>query len=541
MEYKAFATHRNPRMDASAHLGLNLLLRFNVMEEPFPDFLVPSDYAVRPIFRSQGNYKKTLPSDTMQSNWSAMFKALGIVCPKVTHQPRVQTQQRLADKGCSSQNIERSIGYAPDGMNKMNVQQRKSYLNCPPVQFVAGAAGGDPNDPGSYSAGWNVDIYRIEIETLVPYLYVAMDIVETAFHKCSTHKEREAACLNQALGSLKAMERRVHNAVKLLASKPQDDRNHLLVEAPAIYLCWKTPILDHTFFSSAAFSAIVERVQRGQLQESLMASEEPSPQQLSWVKREVTKVLLPKLLQTQQCTQSILAGQRALANRQDLFSKVNFGQNQLLARISRQLSVISDKLGIEPEPGNEGPYSITSPLSSSVTSSSLPLSAESTFSAQDDNSTSRDHNVDTPAGLQVTSGAKRAYTLVDNKPFSTSNVTAQDYWKEWKFGVNSKPSLESLECKGTEWRSDRNKRFQREDGSFGSAIKVAWSKQKPIYSAITYMIDEKNMSESEAIHVVQHIFDIHKYRKSGKPDLAKCQAFLREIVRPGSTNDHLII
>ena len=93
-----------------------------------------------------------------------------------------------------------------------------SYLNCPPVQFVAGAADGDPNDPGSLSAGWNVEIFRSEIETLVPYLYESMDVVGAAFYKCSTHKEREVACLNQALGSLKAMERRVHNGIKLLAS-----------------------------------------------------------------------------------------------------------------------------------------------------------------------------------------------------------------------------------------------------------------------------------------------------------------------------------
>jgi hypothetical protein len=77
--------------------------------------------------------------------------------------------------------------------------------------------------------------------------------------------------------------------------------------------------------------------------------------------------------------------------------------------------------------------------------------------------------------------------------------------------VNSNPALESLKNKGTEWRSDKNKPFKREDGSFGTAIKVVWSKQeRPIYSAIAYMIDKKNMTMSEAVHMVQSIFDVHK-------------------------------
>jgi hypothetical protein len=526
VEYKAFATHRNPRMDASAHLGLNLLLRFNVMGEPFPDFLIPSDYALRPIFRSQVDYHKALPPDTMLANWNSMFSALGIVCPKVTHQPRVQTQQRMADKGVSSTNIERSIGYAPDGMNKLNMAQKQSYLNCPPVQFVAGAADGNPNDPGAFLAGWNIVVYRSEIECLVPYLYKSMDIIETAFHKCSSHRERESACLNQAFGALKAMERRVHSAVKLLASKPQDDRNHFLNEKLPIHKCWKTPILNHPFFSSVAFLAIADRVQGAQLRESMNALQEPAPLHRNWVKQEVTKVLLPKLLQTQQCTQSILFGQRALADRQDYFSKANLANNVLLARISMQLSGISQKLGIEPV---QEEFSCVTPPESSATS--VLMSKEATFSGIDDDDESTNHNSGTPSSIHGSSGTKRAYRLVDNKPFSTSNVTAEDYWNEWKFGVNEKPSLESLERKSTEWRSDRNKRFQRADGSFGTAIKVAWSKQKPIYSAIAYMIDKQDMSPSQAIQVVQDIFDVHNYPKSGKPDLNKCKPFLQEIVR----------
>jgi hypothetical protein len=52
----SFCNHRNPGMDTSAHLGMNLLLRFCVLCEPFPDFLDGEDYTKRPVFRSIRSY-----------------------------------------------------------------------------------------------------------------------------------------------------------------------------------------------------------------------------------------------------------------------------------------------------------------------------------------------------------------------------------------------------------------------------------------------------------------------------------------------------
>jgi hypothetical protein len=71
-EYKAFVCHMNPRMDMSTHLGMNLLLRYVILSEPFPDFLFPQDYAKRPIFRSVNSYVKTYPPSTQYCNWKAI-------------------------------------------------------------------------------------------------------------------------------------------------------------------------------------------------------------------------------------------------------------------------------------------------------------------------------------------------------------------------------------------------------------------------------------------------------------------------------------
>ncbi len=72
--YKAFATHCDPRMDSSAHLGLSALLRFSCLGEPFPNFLKPADYVLRHIFRSSKSYVKQYPPSTHYSNWKKVFK-----------------------------------------------------------------------------------------------------------------------------------------------------------------------------------------------------------------------------------------------------------------------------------------------------------------------------------------------------------------------------------------------------------------------------------------------------------------------------------
>jgi hypothetical protein len=71
--YKAFATHCNPRIDSSAHLGLGALLCYSCLGEPFPNFLEPKDYAKRHLFRASMSYEKRYPPSTQYSNWKKVF------------------------------------------------------------------------------------------------------------------------------------------------------------------------------------------------------------------------------------------------------------------------------------------------------------------------------------------------------------------------------------------------------------------------------------------------------------------------------------
>jgi hypothetical protein len=507
IEYKAFATHRNPRLDASAHLGLSLLLRFNVLHEPFPDFLNPKDYATRPVYRSAKSYQKGISKSTMYDNWKFVYEAVGISCKKVTHQPRVDLQQRIADKGCAADTIERFCGYATAG-KKMNDKQRESYLFCPPVQAVAAAADGDPSSPGSHQPGWNVSIPLGpdgELVSLCPWLYSELAKVQDAYDQASD-KQRLNGCLYQALGSLKAFKRRIEHAVKLLASLPLDAKNILMPLAEPIHIQWQSyPVLHHDFFSSTRFEALVTLVQTGQKQEALLLSGDLSQHQKSSMQREFTDRITPGIQQNIRTTQS------ALVNIERLQATLEGGIKLLL-----QFVQPSTACTIEKDVPMLSPLDLTS---KKILLQKVLTSVSSGIEHQ--HQPTYDKTVTTKGNAR-----KRApHQSIQNGPFSTLNLTAIDYWMEYKYGRNQGVPLEQLEADyGSKWRSDSV--YTRSDGSTGTALKSAWSLQKPIYEFIEYLIRE-GRSEEEALLVVQEMFDQNAW-KSGKPKLQACAKLFRQ-------------
>jgi hypothetical protein len=116
--YKASATHCNPWMDSSAHLGLSALLHFSCLGEPFPNFFNPADYTLRHIFRSSKSYEKRYPPSTQYSNWKKAFNHCDIFCNMVTHVCHGQVQEELSDKGFNPQDNEHFFGYAQPGRRK---------------------------------------------------------------------------------------------------------------------------------------------------------------------------------------------------------------------------------------------------------------------------------------------------------------------------------------------------------------------------------------------------------------------------------------
>lgn len=518
-EYKAFATHKNPRMDTSAHLGINLLLRFVCHGEPFPDFLSPKEYTHRPIFRSISCYSKSYPPSTQYNNWKAIYNAAGIRCNKVTHQNRGQVQQRLSDLGCPLDTIERFIGYAGMGQKQMNTSMKDSYLHTPPVQPVCGAADGDPQHPDLHKPGWDIDLLPGELATLCPWLYRELKKVEIGFHMYPDHAIRTKMCLFQARGCLLAFERRIGQAVKMLASLPLNEKNLVLLEEPPLHKRWANhPVCILDFFQSPAFQNIMDRVQKGQRQESFSTSNELTSRQKNWVTQEMNKIT-PKLNASARLSQAILQGQQqafseVVRSLEGLHTKTDWIIDQLVNNGKNDINTIGiykEDAGVDVDGDS---VSIGSPLPATTTSVIRPPRFVSTNT----------NSIATFNPLVNSKGKKRKHcppSPVLNRPFSSSNLTAHDYWMEYKYGVNGHPSLESLEsAHGSKWRSDTA--FSRVDGKKGTSLKAAWSLQRPIYYFIQYHMDS-GQSEQDALLLIQEVFDRFSYRHSGRPKLKECK------------------
>ena len=104
IEGRALPPHREPCRDASAMLGLLLVLRHEVLHEPFPFFLRYQEndldsYCNRPVLRSVNHWKDEVSAKVICDSWNAVNSSVGIFVQKVTHQNRVEVTEMLFDLG----------------------------------------------------------------------------------------------------------------------------------------------------------------------------------------------------------------------------------------------------------------------------------------------------------------------------------------------------------------------------------------------------------------------------------------------------------
>jgi hypothetical protein len=556
LETKTFCNHRNPRMDTSAHLGMNALLRFIVLCEPFPNFLDPDDYTNRPIFRSARSYTASYPPSTQNKNWNALFDAAGINAEKVTHQQRQQLQQKLADAGLDLMHLERFIGYATNGQKQMNGNQLHSYLFNSPVQAVAGAADGDPNNPATFKSGWDVTVSDADLVSLCPFLFDAIGEVEMSMAQYPDPKEQESRCLLQAHGSLLAIRFRIISAVKLLASLPLNDKNNLQPDELPIYQRWAHhPVVKLPFFGSQTFFDICTRVQNNQKQAAHLSDNEPSAQHKSWFGREVHQHIVPKLSHNIRLIQSLITGQRELRvevlasnsrlqtvdhnmhsidetnetvlSRLDvLTSQVATVSSQLNALLSHySLPTVVDSIPTPPSPPLQQPPTPfaamhhSPPPGSSVPVTPSPLPPHGNVTGLIHST----HSTYDPVFNTKGEPRKRAPPQhLWHRPFSDSNLTARDFWNEYKYGTNGLPSLESLELRyGTKWRSDRN--FKRSDGQCGTTLKSTWSSRLPVYAYMEFLTQMQGHTEEAALELIEDVFRSNRRKTANKPNLSACK------------------
>jgi hypothetical protein len=334
--------------------------------------------------------------------------------------------------------------------------------------------------------------------------------VQGAYDQASA-KERQNLCLYQALGSLKAFERRIEHAVKLVASLPLDAKNILMPLADPIYIQWKSfPVLNHDFFSSPQFQEIVMQVQTGQKHEALLTSGELTFQLKSSLQREFSDRITPCLQQNIRTSQSVKGD---IARIQSTMTTLESSVKMLIEYVHPSTACTVEK---DKDVSMLSPHASTANkvlLSKALTSVSV-IGSQQLMTSYDKEITTKGRS------------RKRApHQSIQDRPFSALNISALDFWTEYKYGRNQGLPLQQLEMEhGSKWRSDS--RYTKLDGSTGTSLKSAWSLQKPIYDFIEYLL-QSGKAEEEALSFVQEIFD-HNCWKSGKPKLPVCIKLFRE-------------
>jgi hypothetical protein len=176
----------------------------------------------------------------------------GINAKKVIHQQQQQLKQKFANARLDLMHLKRFIGYATIGQKQMNgTNQLHSYLFNSPVQAVAGATDGDPNNPSTYKSSWAIPVSESDLSTLSPWLWHAIGKVE-----------------------------------RVMAQYPDSH------ELP-IYQRWSRHlVLTIPFFGFQTFLDICSQVQQSQKQAALLLDNDPSVEQKSRFGWEVKKNMI---------------------------------------------------------------------------------------------------------------------------------------------------------------------------------------------------------------------------------------------------------
>jgi hypothetical protein len=345
-------------------------------------------------------------------------------------------------------------------------------------------------------------------------------------------------CLIQARSCLLAIERRVGHAVKLLALHLVDDKNNLIIESPSIQERWSShPVALLPFFATESFLDIRARVQKAQKLEALMIDDEPPAQQKHWISREIGDKVVPKLNASIRTSQTLMQVQwqhtecfSAMDKRMLLVESKLLSLESKFASVESKLDTIMHHLlpssmNMNLDSDNSVSDNLHHPPEHPVTPtpSKFPAIMNLAFSSPSSELFKLSYDQAKNSKGQIRKKAPPQQVL--NHPFSSSNITASDYWNEYYYGSAGKLPLKVLEENhGSTWRSDSN--HKRLDGKKGTALKASWSLQKPIYEYIEHLMVSN--TEEVALGMVQEVFSMFPYKHYKKPILIKCK---REFIR----------
>jgi hypothetical protein len=277
--------HYDAAKDATGMDGFGMMLRFGglvgqkthfAMGEPLPNFLDPVVLLNHHIYPSIGGGATTeIPANTYQNTWSTMFKSCKIICDKVTHQGRKQSQQELDFKLCPPEQIARHAGYSQGGAGNKN--QNQSYLTNQCVGVLSSLAGSPYGHtrPETHSPGYlhaSIDdllVKLFEVAGLGSFLAARLHVHEV-YARYSTRKELADLGLFMAKGAISYFYESVKRSFLIAASRPMHfaTPNRLNRESERLYELFKaetgTCVFRNPVFDSPEFKILVERVTAAQ-------------------------------------------------------------------------------------------------------------------------------------------------------------------------------------------------------------------------------------------------------------------------------------
>ena len=488
----------NPVKDFAAWQGFCFLYRFVVLNEKFPNLLDSQDLHSRPLYRSMNHYKHGLDYAVQYDQYTSMFDSQGVIVNKVTHQFRGQAMREMDRHDIDHVKISRLAGVTIPGSvgQKQNKSQVNHYMTNPPVQAMVERAGGNHKYPEIHKPAWaTVDFSADLLTELCPFLTGQRERIDEAVRQCGgSYKKMKAQCLHQAKAVYDAMANKIKRALLMFAARPHDVRGKLIRDALPPYAEFPGfPLFRLDFFKERGFLQLVERVKRAQDAEDLINSG-VTEESLDLIRHNLRQEFLPFLREQETRMTSMCVKLQEAVEAIGLGVVGSGGSGR-----SRQ----RPNLG----PPQEQEQSSTQQLTGAAGSPNV------------DDASSGEQGF--PLGRKKDGSPRRRQTPVKRLFFfgnkyvmSEENVTAKDFWDEYKKGINGQKSIEYLEKNEPGWRKDPPGK---------TSFRSFWQRRSYIYKLIEVKITG-GATEEEAVAFVQEMFN-QRLARTGKPilkELAQC-------------------
>jgi hypothetical protein len=517
-EYIAVAPHLNPLLCSNGWHGILWIEVYVDGNTPFPNFDKFEEVFNVPTYHGFRDPRKSIGDTTLIDIFNTNFNDAGIICDKVTHQPRRQTLQELDNKGVPLSSASRLSGHKTSSKDQGSKAQQESYLTNPPINAMVAAAGGDHTCPESHQPPRTTVIVPDELLQLIfPALIMTRKNVYARYFACTTHEERKEQRLCTLKGCIDGLILDVTRFLQMAASRFVDpkDPNILQKDSLTIQGHFKNAaarggaayrIFNHRVFDSDVYKTFAARVHCAEDEyHALLDLEEPplgpgQQKQLSKMSRQIDR-------------------------RFTMLSK------QLITQISRVTALVPAQSFIASQSVPASPAPPMIPTQHTTSSPRHVVVPEPTSQYRKDGKTKRQRQPQLRQGellnLEAAQGA--AEPGIERKELEDSHCfTFEQHYSLYK--TKWKP----LEDKhGNAWRADI-----KVNGKLKNSRTTWWGYRYPMYIYVESAMNRKGWVEQVAIQEATTIFEtVPQGRRSGRRCIKKLnKAFWAKLEEMGIEN-----